>query len=110
MPSLPFRFQSPRGHLLVLLWLSSALRCSWVLRVYPLGSQEYDATELMRRKGPFPSLGKVLIDQGSADNFLTGERNLMTAVITRSKLIFISTFCPSTFEPWGYGRPYGVKV
>lgn len=36
--------------------------------------QEYDATELMRRDGPFPSLGKILLDQGSADNFLTGGR------------------------------------
>lgn len=34
--------------------------------------QEYDATELMRRDGPFPSLGKIFLDQGSADSFLTG--------------------------------------
>lgn len=32
--------------------------------------REYDATELMRRDGPFPSLGKILLDQGSADGFL----------------------------------------
>lgn len=34
--------------------------------------REYDATELMRRDGPFPALGKILLDQGSGDNFLTG--------------------------------------
>lgn len=32
--------------------------------------QEYDATLLMEKKGPFPF--KLLVDQGAADKFLAG--------------------------------------
>lgn len=47
--------------------------------------QEYDATELMRRNGPFPSLGKILMDQGSADGFFTGTYFLISHTRTRSQ-------------------------
>jgi S-(hydroxymethyl)glutathione dehydrogenase/alcohol dehydrogenase len=33
----------------------------------------YDATELMLSKGPFPSLGEILIDQGAQDKFLDSQ-------------------------------------
>ena len=33
----------------------------------------------MRRDGPFPSLGKILLDQGSGDGFLTGKFLRITA-------------------------------
>lgn len=56
-------------------------KCPWGEKAFTgyLGSvdagKEYDATELMLAKGPFPELGEILIDTGAADNFLTGDVN-----------------------------------
>lgn len=36
---------------------------------------EHDATELMRCRGPFPGFSDILIDQGVADNFFSGQVN-----------------------------------
>eukprot|EP00903_Cladosiphon_okamuranus_P005797 g5744.t1 len=59
--------------------ICNPVECPWGKKAFSgyLGKdeaawKEYDATELMRRDGPFPSLGKILLDQGSADSFLTG--------------------------------------
>lgn len=52
--------------------------CPWGTKAFTgyLGSVEagaaHDATELMKSAGPFPSLD-ILIDQGGADSFLTGD-------------------------------------
>merc|ERR1719433_1785752 len=51
-------------------------KCPWGEKAFTgyLGSvdagKEHDATELMRSRGPFPGYADILIDQGSADNFL----------------------------------------
>eukprot|EP01065_Artemidia_motanka_P051296 TRINITY_DN9010_c1_g1_i3.p2 TRINITY_DN9010_c1_g1~~TRINITY_DN9010_c1_g1_i3.p2 ORF type:complete len:713 (+),score=263.95 TRINITY_DN9010_c1_g1_i3:83-2140(+) len=56
-------------------------QCPWGHKAFKgyLGSveagKEYDATELMAAKGPFPQLGEILIDIGAADSFLVGEVN-----------------------------------
>jgi len=56
-------------------------KCPWGDKAFSgyLGSveagAEHDATELMKANGPFDSLGEILIDQGAADNFLTGDVN-----------------------------------
>lgn len=55
-------------------------QCPWGDKAFKgyLGSVEagvaFDATELMKSAGPFPSLD-ILIDQGGADSFLTGDVN-----------------------------------
>ncbi|KAJ1455198.1 hypothetical protein M885DRAFT_554897 [Pelagophyceae sp. CCMP2097] len=36
---------------------------------------DHDASLLMRSRGPFPTLGDILIDQGTEDQFLTGDEN-----------------------------------
>uniref|UniRef100_A0A7S2UZ85 S-formylglutathione hydrolase n=1 Tax=Fibrocapsa japonica TaxID=94617 RepID=A0A7S2UZ85_9STRA len=36
--------------------------------------KEYDATILMKEKGPFPSFSDILIDQGAADDFLAANQ------------------------------------
>ncbi|CAM9997369.1 unnamed protein product [Ascophyllum nodosum] len=60
--------------------ICNPVNCPWGKKAFGgyLGAdeatwREYDATELMRRDGPFPSLGKILLDQGSGDGFLTGK-------------------------------------
>jgi len=56
-------------------------KCPWGEKAFTgyLGSvaagAEHDATELMRTKGPFPSFSDILIDQGAADNFYSGQVN-----------------------------------
>ncbi|CAM9202235.1 unnamed protein product [Hapterophycus canaliculatus] len=68
--------------------ICNPVECPWGKKAFSgyLGDdkaawKEYDATELMRRDGPFPSLGKILLDQGSADGFLTdGQLNPETLV------------------------------
>lgn len=53
------------------------MNCAWGLKAFTgyLGADQeawkaYDATVLMREKGPFPF--KILIDQGGADKFCPG--------------------------------------
>jgi hypothetical protein len=53
--------RSPPGSRLTTLGLSRPLPAT----------QEYDATVLVRERGPFPF--KVLVDQGTADKFLPGK-------------------------------------
>eukprot|EP00904_Undaria_pinnatifida_P006313 jgi/Undpi1/2811/HiC_scaffold_14.g06188.m1 len=57
--------------------ICNPVACPWGKKAFTgyLGTdeaawREYDATELMRRDGPFPTLGKILLDQGSTDGFL----------------------------------------
>ena len=53
--------------------------CPWGKKAFEayLGSwlkgHDADATELMHAKGPFPNLGEILVDQGSADQFLAEQ-------------------------------------
>lgn len=56
-------------------------KCPWGEKAFAgyLGSvaagAEHDATELMLSRGPFPKFKDILIDQGTADNFYSGEVN-----------------------------------
>lgn len=56
-------------------------RCLWGKKAFNgyLGSveagKEHDATELMLFRGPFPEFADILIDQGEADSFFSGEVN-----------------------------------
>eukprot|EP00403_Amphidinium_massartii_P028709 CAMPEP_0178395740 /NCGR_PEP_ID=MMETSP0689_2-20121128/13374_1 /TAXON_ID=160604 /ORGANISM="Amphidinium massartii, Strain CS-259" /LENGTH=303 /DNA_ID=CAMNT_0020016403 /DNA_START=80 /DNA_END=988 /DNA_ORIENTATION=- len=56
-------------------------KCPWGNKAFEgyLGSvdagKEYDATEIMLSRGPFPTFSNILIDQGEADNFFSGEVN-----------------------------------
>ncbi|CBJ28708.1 esterase [Ectocarpus siliculosus] len=68
--------------------ICNPVECPWGKKAFSgyLGKdeaawKEYDATELMRRDGPFPSLGKILLDQGSADNFLTAGQLIPEALV-----------------------------
>lgn len=56
-------------------------KCPWGEKAFTgyLGSvdagKEHDATELMRARGPFSGYADILIDQGSGDNFYSGQVN-----------------------------------
>lgn len=58
--------------------ICNPMNCAWGLKAFTgyLGADQeawkaYDATVLMREKGPFPF--KILIDQGGADKFYPGQ-------------------------------------
>ncbi|CAM9810614.1 unnamed protein product [Ectocarpus fasciculatus] len=68
--------------------ICNPVECPWGKKAFSgyLGKdeaawKEYDATELMRRNGPFPGLGKILLDQGSADSFLTAGQLTPEALV-----------------------------
>jgi len=56
-------------------------KCPWGEKAFTgyLGTvgagKEHDATELMLAQGPFPGFADILIDQGTADNFYSGQVN-----------------------------------
>lgn len=56
-------------------------KCPWGEKAFEgyLGSvaagSKHDATEIMRSQGPFPTFSDILIDQGTADNFYSGQVN-----------------------------------
>merc|ERR1719436_126581 len=56
-------------------------KCPWGEKAFTgyLGNvasgTEHDATELMLAQGPFPQFADILIDQGAADNFYSGQVN-----------------------------------